>query len=104
MTAARVDVTARARGQAGLSPAQLDELNSRIEGSVLSPGTEGWDEAVLVWNAMTARTPAHVVQPLSARDVAATVGFARELGLLLSVKWRRPQHRRHLDRRGRPDH
>ena len=41
---------------------------------------------MLVWNALAARTPALVVQPVSARDVAVAVGFARDLGLLLSVK------------------
>jgi FAD/FMN-containing dehydrogenase len=41
---------------------------------------------VLIWNAMAAKVPALVVQPTSARDVAAAVGFARDQGLLLSVK------------------
>ncbi len=53
---------------------------------MLRPDDEGWDDAVLVWNAMAARTPALVVQPVSARDVAAAVGFARDHGLLLSVR------------------
>ena len=39
-----------------------------------------------MWNALAARTPALVVQPVSARDVAVAVGFARDHGLLLSVK------------------
>ena len=53
---------------------------------MLRPGDQGWDDAVLIWNGMVARTPAVVVQPTSARDVAAAVDFAREHGLLLGVK------------------
>jgi FAD/FMN-containing dehydrogenase len=64
----------------------IDALAERIDGRVLRPGAAGWDDAVLVWNAMVAKTPALVVQPESAHDVAATVGFARANGLLLSVK------------------
>ena len=41
---------------------------------------------MLIWNGMAAKVPALVVQPTSARDVAAAVGFARDHGLLLSIK------------------
>jgi FAD/FMN-containing dehydrogenase len=40
----------------------------------------------LTWNGMVAKTPALVLQPASAHDVATTVGFARDHGLLLSIK------------------
>ena len=59
-------------------------MTSRIEGRLLRPAEEGWDGAVLVWNALAAKPPALVVQPVSARDVA--VGFARDHVLLLNVK------------------
>jgi FAD/FMN-containing dehydrogenase len=73
-------------GLVPLRPEQLDELDSRVEGPVLRPGDGGWDDAVLVWNGMVATTPAVVVQPVSARDVAAAVRFAQDHGVLLSVK------------------
>ena len=69
-----------------MTPADLDDLRARLDGSVLLPGDEGWDGAVLMWNAMVAKEPAVVVQPTSARDVAAAIEFAREHGLRLSVK------------------
>lgn len=69
-----------------LTSVHLDELDSRVEGSLLSAGDEGWDDAVLVWNGMVASVPALVVQPASARDVAEAVAFARDHGLLLSIK------------------
>jgi FAD/FMN-containing dehydrogenase len=57
-----------------------------IDGALLRPGDEGWDEAVLIWNGMVAKEPALVVQPESAHDVAAAVGFARTRGMLIGVK------------------
>jgi FAD/FMN-containing dehydrogenase len=86
MTTTTVDIAGRDGGRVNLDPQHLDDLTSRIDGRVLRPDDEGWDAAVLIWNAMAARTPALVVQPASARDVAAAVGFAREHRLLLSVK------------------
>ena len=73
-------------GRVRLPSDQLRELESKLEGSVLCAGDEGWDEAVLVWNALVTSIPALVVQPASARDVSATVDFARHHGLLLSIK------------------
>ena len=71
---------------ATLTPEQRDDLAAQLDGSLLEDGEEGWEDAVLIWNAMAATTPALVVQPSSARDVAAAVAFAREHGLLVSVK------------------
>jgi FAD/FMN-containing dehydrogenase len=65
---------------------RLEKLEAGIEGEVLRDGDEGWDDAVLVWNGMVARTPALVVRPRSAPDVAAAIAFARESGLLVAVK------------------
>ncbi len=69
-----------------LSADQLDELEARVDGRLLRNGDKGWDEAVLLWNGMVAKTPALVLQPESAQDVAAAVGFARENGLLIGIK------------------
>jgi hypothetical protein len=86
MTVSTVAVAGRERERVTLSAAQLDELRSRVAGPFISSGDAGWDEAVLLWNAIAARAPALVVQPTSAGDVAATVAFARDHGLLLGVK------------------
>jgi hypothetical protein len=86
MTTTTIDIAGLDGGHVNLTPAQLDELDSRIAGRLLRAGDEGWDDALLVWNAMAANVPALVLQPTSARDVAAAVGFARDHGLLLGVK------------------
>lgn len=80
------DVAAVEGGTVSLTTAQLTSLETRIAGNLLCAGDAGWDEAVRIWNAMAAKRPALVVQPITARDVAAVVDFAREHGLLLSVK------------------
>jgi hypothetical protein len=73
-------------GHHTLTSEQLEDLDSRVQGRLLRPGDQGWNDAVSIWNGMAARLPALVLQPASAHDVAAAVGFAREHGLLLSVK------------------
>jgi FAD/FMN-containing dehydrogenase len=86
MTGGALDVATREGRHATLTPEQLDDLAFRLDGSLLGEGDEGWDDAVLIWNDMAATVPALVVQPISAADVAAAVAFAREHGLLVSVK------------------
>jgi FAD/FMN-containing dehydrogenase len=86
MSAATIEMTGFEGGGVKLTSEQIDDLDSRVEGPLLRPGEEGWDDAVLVWNGMVARVPALVLQPTSAQEVAAAVRFARDHGLLLSIK------------------
>jgi FAD/FMN-containing dehydrogenase len=86
MSTSAIEMAGLKGGWIDLTSEHLEELESRIEGSILRAGNEGWDDAVLVWNGMVATSPALVVQPATAHDVAAAVGFARERGLLLSIK------------------
>ncbi len=85
-TTSTIDIAGLEGGRVSLTSKQLDDLTARLEGPLLRAGDEGWAEALLVWNGMVAKAPALVIQPTSARDVAAAVGFAREHGLLLSIK------------------
>ena len=73
-------------GPVSLASEQLKDLDSRVQGRLLVAGDQGWNEAVAIWNGMAARLPAFVLQPTSAHDVAAAVSFAREHGLLVSIK------------------
>ncbi len=86
MNASTIDIAGLAGGLVRLTSEQLDELGSRVECPVLRVGDAGWDDAVRVWNGMVARIPALVLQPTSTAEVAVAVGFARNHGLLLSVK------------------
>jgi FAD/FMN-containing dehydrogenase len=86
MKASTIDVAGLDGGLVRLTSEQLDELDSRVECPLLSAGDAGWDDAVLVWNGMVAKAPELVLQPASAVHIAAAVGFARDHGLLLSIK------------------
>jgi FAD/FMN-containing dehydrogenase len=81
-----IDIAGLEGGRVSLTPDQFESLASRVEGPLLRAGDEGWDDAVRVWNGMVTKVPALVLQPTSARDVAAAVGFARDYGLLLGIK------------------
>jgi FAD/FMN-containing dehydrogenase len=86
VTASTIDIAGRERGHVNLRSTDLYGLAARVEGPVLRPGAAGWDEAVFIWNGMVAKQPALVIQPTTTRDVVAAVDFAREQGLLLSIK------------------
>jgi len=86
MTTGTIGIAGLDGGHLNLTSEQLDDLDSRVRGRLLRAGEEGWEDAVRVWNGMAAVTPALVAQPTSAHEVAATVRFARNHGLLLSVK------------------
>jgi FAD/FMN-containing dehydrogenase len=73
-------------GRIKLTSEQLEDLDARVQGRLLRPGEQGWNEAVAIWNGMMAKSPALVLQPASSRDVAAAVSFARDHGLLVSIK------------------
>ena len=81
-----IDIAGLDGGPVSLATKQLDELESRVQGRLLRPGDQGWNEAVAIWNGLAARLPALVLQPISAHDVAAAVGYARDHGLLIGIK------------------
>lgn len=61
-------------------------LRAGIRGTVALNGDAGYEEARTVWNAMVDRKPGLVVRALGAADVCAAVNFARENGLLISIR------------------
>jgi FAD/FMN-containing dehydrogenase len=64
----------------------LAGLRERVRGPVLAPGDPGYDDARSLWNALIDRRPALIVQCSGAADVVDAVNFAREQGLVLSIK------------------
>ena len=69
-----------------LEQGALDGLRTRLRGPLLAPGDAGYEDSRTVWNAMIDRRPALVARCLGVADVIACVRFAREHGLLLSIK------------------
>lgn len=66
--------------------AAYESLSKEIHGEVLRSDADRYDEAREIWNAMIDRKPAVIVQPSGAADVIASVQFARDNDLPLSVK------------------
>ncbi len=58
----------------------------RLDGQLLSPGDEGYDDARAVWNAMVDRRPRMIVRCASVGDVVTAVRTARELDLEIGVR------------------
>ena len=73
MTAIAIDATA-------------DALAERLRGALLAPGDAGFDDATRALERDDRRRPRSSSSRIGTADVVAAVGFAREHGLLLSVK------------------
>lgn len=64
----------------------VETLRGAVHGEVLVDGDDGYDTARAVWNAMIDRRPAVIVRCRDVADVIASVGFAREHDLPVSVR------------------
>lgn len=81
LTFAGVDGT-----QTQLDSSLLTGLATAFRGQVLTPGSDGYDQARSIWNAMIDRKPGMIVQATCAADIASAVRFAKAHGLLVAVK------------------
>jgi FAD/FMN-containing dehydrogenase len=79
-------MTEQLASEAWLDDEAIQEFAERVRGEVLRPRDPGYDEARAVWNGLIDRQPALILQATGAADVVDGVNFAREHGLLLSVK------------------
>ena len=69
-----------------LDAATIEEFRGRLRGPLLTPDDPGYDEARAVRNGLIDRRPALIARCSGTADVVACVNFAREHGLLLSVR------------------
>jgi FAD/FMN-containing dehydrogenase len=69
-----------------LEEATVQTLADGLRGRLVRPGDSSYDEARKIWNGMIDRRPALIARCAGAADIIATVRFAREHGLLVSVK------------------
>ena len=70
----------------GLEASVVEQFGNRLRGALLLPGMPGYDEARSIWNGMIDRRPDLIARCLGVADVLASVNFAREQGLALSIK------------------
>jgi FAD/FMN-containing dehydrogenase len=64
----------------------VQSLRERLRGALLQQGDPGYDQARQMYNAMVDRHPALIARCAGVADVIASLGFAREQGLPISVK------------------
>ena len=64
----------------------VTELKSKLRGEVLLPGEPGYDSSRTIWNAMIDRKPSLIARCAGVADIMHTVAFARDQGLLVSVR------------------
>jgi FAD/FMN-containing dehydrogenase len=69
-----------------LEPEAVGVLRTRVHGDVLVPADASYDEARSVWNGMIDRRPAAVVRCTGVADIRATLAFAQEQGIGVSVR------------------
>ncbi len=69
-----------------LSESSRTWLRGHLRGELVEPSDDGYDAARAVHNGMVDRHPAAIARCADAADVIAAVDFARERGLLVSVR------------------
>jgi FAD/FMN-containing dehydrogenase len=81
-----LQVKTRANGEITLQEDTIRKLKEGLRGELILSEDAGYDDARSIWNAMIDRRPALIVRCLGVADVVTCVNFAREHGLLLSIK------------------
>lgn len=64
----------------------IENLRASTRGDIILPGDNGYDQSRAVWNAMVDKHPAVISRCKGTGDVIASVNFARDNNLLLSVR------------------
>ena len=83
---AQVSVKSITGGTSTLDDQVLGDLRARIRGDVIAPMDSGYDETRAIWNAMIDRKPGLIVRCTGTADVIHAVRWAKERGLLVSVR------------------
>jgi FAD/FMN-containing dehydrogenase len=81
-----LQVKTRANGEITLQEETLRKFKESLRGELILAEDAGYDDARSIWNAMIDRRPALIVRCLGVADVVTGVKFAREHGLILSIK------------------
>jgi FAD/FMN-containing dehydrogenase len=69
-----------------LQATKIQELKAGFKGEVLLPGTEPYEGARRIWNAMIDRRPAIIARCANKSDAVRAVNFARDNEVLLAIR------------------
>jgi len=79
-------VTTRDNGTQAIDDQELERLGQSLDGSVVLPGSDEYEDATSIWNGMITKRPAVVIRSHSTEDVVKAVAFARDNGFEMSIK------------------
>src|SRR5215470_17722453 len=83
---ANIEIAAMTGRQVVLNSDVIEQFHSGLRGGHLLRGDDGYEAARKIYNAMIDRRPAIIARCAGAADVIAAVNFARNNGLLVSVR------------------
>ena len=83
---ADLNIATLSGGYAVISEAEVEDFRGSLHGESLLPGDDGYDGARQIWNAMVDKRPALIARCSGTADVINSVNFAKENGLLISVR------------------
>ena len=81
-----LQVKTRTNGEVTLQEDTVRKFKESLRGELILSDDAGYDDARSIWNAMIDRRPALIARCLGVADVVTCVNFAREHGLILSIK------------------
>jgi FAD/FMN-containing dehydrogenase len=81
-----IRITTFSGEEAFLAEDAVENLKGLIQGDVLLPSDDDYDQARKIWNGMIDKRPAFIVRCTGPADVIDVVKFAREHDLLVSVR------------------
>ncbi len=81
-----MDFTTFGGGLVTIEEADWTQFSAEVRGQVIAPSDVEYDTQRVVWNAMIDRRPGAIVRCAGSADVLASVRFAREHDLLVSVR------------------
>lgn len=81
-----ISVAASGGGAVDIATDMIETLGNSLRGDVVTPDDAGYDAARTIWNAMHDRRPGLVIRAHGASDIQVAVNFARQNGLLISIR------------------
>lgn len=79
-------LTTLTAGKTSIASSAVEAFAAQLSGSILAPHDAGYDDARAIWNGMIDRKPGLIIRCMSTADVVSAVRFARDNGLLVSVR------------------
>ncbi len=83
---AELAIASRTADAVSLDSHEVRQLENALDGRLLQPGDDEYDEARTIWNAMIDRHPAAIARCATTADVQLSIEFARRHDLLVSIR------------------